>query len=151
MLIEGAETWQAAGRVKALVTLSVTPNCALFLKASQIHSASVFSTVLSPEQQEPSGFFVVLPLVTNERQSAKFNTRLEQSAAGAGAEFEADWTVVKTAKKNITKKSGSFKELWTVVLENCAIRDRKGEPESAVNNEDGRKGKGIVKLFICVI
>lgn len=34
---EGAETWHSEGRAKALVTLRVTPNCALFLKPSQRH------------------------------------------------------------------------------------------------------------------
>lgn len=98
MLTEGAETWQAAGSDIALVMLSVTPNCALLRKASQRHSASVFSTVFSPEQQVPSGFFAVLPAVTNVRQSAMFSTRLEQSTAGAGADFAAEDTATRRAQ-----------------------------------------------------
>ncbi|CAI9779764.1 unnamed protein product [Fraxinus pennsylvanica] len=39
--------------------------------------------------------------------SAKFNTRLEQSTTGVDAECEADWTVVKRAMNNNTKKNGS--------------------------------------------
>lgn len=105
LLTEGAETRQAAGRAKALVTLRVTPSWALFLKASQRQSASVLSTVLSPEQQEPSGFCAVLPLVTKDKQSAMFKTRLEQSAAGAGAVCPATDSPTLATTTRQTKKA----------------------------------------------
>lgn len=85
LVAEEADTLQAAGRERALVTLSTTPSWALLLKASQMHSASAFKTVLSPEQQVPSGFSVVLPLETKDKQSAMFSTRVEQSTPGGGA------------------------------------------------------------------
>lgn len=105
MLTEGAETWQAVGRDNALVTFSVTPNWALFLKASHRHVAPVFSTVFRPEQHVPSGFAAVLPAVTNDRQSAMFKTRLEQSTAGAGAEWAAEATAAERAKSMQNKCS----------------------------------------------
>lgn len=94
---EGAETWQAAGRLNALVTFRVIPNWALFLNPSHKHSASVFNVVLRPEQHDPSGFSTVLPLVTNDKQSAIVNVKLEQSTAGAAApapEEDADSTTL---------------------------------------------------------
>ena len=97
LLMEGAETLQAAGRLKALVLLGVKPSWSLFLKASQRQSGSDLTTVFSPEQQLVSGFLVVLPLVRNEEQLAKFRTRAEQFADGAGADWlEADSTTVDT-------------------------------------------------------
>ena len=88
---EGAETRQAAGSVRALETLSVTPSCALFLKASHRHWGFVFTTVFNPEQHVPSGFCAAPPAVTNGRQSAMLATRLVQSAAaGAGADCAAE-------------------------------------------------------------
>ncbi|GER55510.1 disease resistance protein, partial [Striga asiatica] len=86
----GADTWQAAGRAKALVMLRVTPSWALLRKVSHRHCASVFSTVFRPEQHVPSGFVAVPPAVTYDRQSAMLSTRLEQSTAGAGAEGAAE-------------------------------------------------------------
>lgn len=80
----GADILQREGSVRALVTFNVTPREALLLKASQRHSASVFNTVFNPEQQVASGLVTVLPAETNDRQSAMFNTKLEQSTAGAG-------------------------------------------------------------------
>lgn len=85
LVAEGAETLQAAGRVMAFVIFKLTPRLALFLKASHKHSASVLSTDFSPEQQDPSGLFTVLPADTNDRQSAMLNTRVVQSTPGAGA------------------------------------------------------------------
>lgn len=84
-LTGGAETRQAEGRSKALVMFNVTPNCAAFLKASHRHSAWVFNTFFSPEQQFPSGFFTVASPLTYVRQSAMSRIMLEQSAAGTGA------------------------------------------------------------------
>jgi hypothetical protein len=81
---------QAAGRAVAFVTFNTTPKEALLLKASQRHSASAFSTVLSPTQQVPSGFVTVLPLVTYDKQSAMFKIKVEQSTDGAGALCEED-------------------------------------------------------------
>ena len=85
LVAEGAESLQRGGRVAALVTFKVTPREALLLKASQRQVASVCKTILSPAQQVPSGLVTLLPADTNERQSAMFNMRLEQSTAGAGA------------------------------------------------------------------
>nr|GMD11239.1 hypothetical protein BHM03_00030143 [Ipomoea batatas] len=120
LLTEGAETWQAAGRDKALVTLRTTPNWALFLKPSQRHSALDFSTIFRPEQQVPSGFVVVLPFITKERQSARFRTKLLQSTAGAGAEWWAESAVTAQRVSNpSTTGPNAFKPI--------AIFDRKGE------------------------
>lgn len=98
LLMEGAETWQAAGRVRALETLRVTPSCALFLNPSHRHDASVLSVVFRPEQQFPSGFCTVLPLVTNDKQSAIVNARVEQSTAGADSAVFATNTIILIAK-----------------------------------------------------
>lgn len=87
---EGVDTWQAAGRVRALETLRVTPSWALFLKAWQRQSGLVLTTVFSPEQHVFSGFSAVPPADTNGRQSTMFATKPEQSAAGAGAERAAE-------------------------------------------------------------
>ena len=81
----GAVTWQAVGRVTALVRFRETPSPALFLNSSHRQSGFAFSTVFSPEQQDIAGFGTVLPSVTKERQSARFMMTLLQSAAGAGA------------------------------------------------------------------
>lgn len=85
LVAEEAATLQAAGRAMAFVTLRMTPSWALLRKASQMHSASVLSTVFSPEQHVPSGFSTALPFETNDRQSAIVSTKLEQSTAGAAA------------------------------------------------------------------
>uniref|UniRef100_A0A1J3EBI1 Uncharacterized protein n=1 Tax=Noccaea caerulescens TaxID=107243 RepID=A0A1J3EBI1_NOCCA len=77
----GAATLQTEGREAALVRSRVTPREALFLKPSQIHSGPDLTTVLSPEQHVPSGFSTVLPLVTNDKQSAMFSINEEQSTA----------------------------------------------------------------------
>lgn len=75
----------AAGSVAALVMFKVTPREALLLKASQRHSASVLSTVLSPLQQERAGFASVPPLETKDKHSAMLSMRVVQSTDGAGA------------------------------------------------------------------
>lgn len=75
----------AVGSVAALVMFKVIPKEALFLNASQRHSASALSTVLSPAQQELFGFADVPPAVTKSKQSAMLIMRVEQSTAGAGA------------------------------------------------------------------
>ncbi|KAM7467516.1 hypothetical protein LguiB_015078 [Lonicera macranthoides] len=65
----------------------------LCTNASQSESPAyhvlVLSAVLSPEQKDPLGFFTVLPVVTNERQSAKLRITLEQSTARAGVAWWA--------------------------------------------------------------
>lgn len=91
LVAEGAETLQSEGSVWAFVTFKVTPREALLLKASHRHSASAFNTVLSAEQQDPCGFVTVLPACTNERQSAMFNTKVEQSTDAAGDGTAAWW------------------------------------------------------------
>lgn len=112
LVTEGAETWQAEGKDKAFVTLRATPNWALFLNPSQRHSASVFNTIFRPEQQEPAGFFSVLPLVTKDKQSAKLSIRLLQSAAGAGADWcAADSTAMKVKIQNETRHNRAVTEL----------------------------------------
>ncbi len=58
------------------------------MKASQRQAGAVLSVDFKPEQHVPSGFVVVLPLVTKERQSAMVNTKLEQSTDGAGAPWD---------------------------------------------------------------
>lgn len=63
----------------ALVTFNETPIEALLLNASHKHSGPVFNTVFNPEQQLPSGFDTSLPLDTNDKQSAMFSIRVEQS------------------------------------------------------------------------
>lgn len=104
LLTEGPDTWHASGRVSALLTFSVTPNWALFLNASHRQSASVFSTVFSPEQHAFAGFFAVPPTVTYDKQSAMFRTRLEQSTAGAGAAA----VIAAAERARIMQKSGSL-------------------------------------------
>lgn len=82
----------AAGREVALVTFKTTPNWALLLKASQRQEGAVLSTDFKPAQQVPSGFVVVLPFVTKDKQSAIVKTRFVQSTDGAGAWWvEAPW------------------------------------------------------------
>lgn len=87
---------QAAGKVMALVTFKVTPR-ALLLKASHKHWGPAFNTVCKPEQQVPSGFDVLLPLDTKDKQSAILRIREEQSTEeGEGA--EAWWWAASTAQ-----------------------------------------------------
>ncbi|KAM7468446.1 hypothetical protein LguiB_016008 [Lonicera macranthoides] len=67
-------------------------------------SASVLSTVLSPEQKDHLGFFTMLPAVTNERQSARLRITLEQSTAGAGAAWwasEAELVKAQMARRRV--------------------------------------------------
>ncbi|KAL1114013.1 hypothetical protein V6Z11_D02G228500 [Gossypium hirsutum] len=68
----------------ALVTFKVTPREALLLKASHKHCGPAFNTVFKPEQQVPSGFDVLLPLDTKDKQSAMLRIREEQSTGEEG-------------------------------------------------------------------
>jgi len=79
------ESLQAAGRVRALVTLMAMPSWALFLKESQRQLGAVARTVFKEEQHFPWGLVWPPSSETKGRQSAKVRTRAEQSAEGAGA------------------------------------------------------------------
>lgn len=90
LVAEGAEILHAAGREVALVTFKTTPNWALLLNASQRQEGAVLRTDFKPEQQLPSGFVVVLPFVTKDKQSAIVKTRFVQSNDGVGAWWWVD-------------------------------------------------------------
>ncbi|CAA2933949.1 Hypothetical predicted protein [Olea europaea subsp. europaea] len=86
---------------------------------------SVLSTVLRAEQQVPSGIFVVLPVVTKDRQSAMLSTKLEQSTAGAGDAEEAGVKKVAQEQSMKMQKIGNLKNNatveWSVVLEKVKV------------------------------
>lgn len=83
--IGGVETPHADGRVEALVIFNSIPKLLLLLKDSHKHMGVSFKTLLKPEQQEPSGFEMLLPFMTKVRQSAMLRSTVEQSTEGDGA------------------------------------------------------------------
>jgi len=113
LVAEGAETLHAAGREVALVTFKTTPNWALLLKASQRQEGAVLSTDFKPEQQVPSGFVVVLPFVTKDKQSAIVKTRFVQSTDGAGAWWvDAPWDESRVQIARTKRMSESFDAIF---------------------------------------
>jgi len=82
LVIEGAETLQAKGRVKAFETFKTTPKWELLLKAPQRQDGAVLTSIFRPEQHDPSGWVRVLPFVRNEKQSVMARTSFEHSPEG---------------------------------------------------------------------
>lgn len=113
LVAEGAEILHAAGREVAFVTFKTTPNWALLLNASQRQEGAVLRTDFKLEQQVPSGFVVVLPFVTKDKQSAIVKTRFVQSNDGVGAWWvdEAPWAKSRVQIARTQRMSEGFEAI----------------------------------------
>ncbi|KAA8550710.1 hypothetical protein F0562_002394 [Nyssa sinensis] len=91
-----------------------TPNCALFVNASQRHSVSALNTVFKPEQHVLSGLVLRLSAEMKERQSTKI--KFEQLT-------EANFSAMNLKKAVLVRFCIIHGWQWSVVVAVAAAAD----------------------------